>query len=126
MTGVVRGAPLSQRWKAARALVGKYIEIRVTDGTPLIDGKSYEAVYFIGASDSGFVMNLMDVFGAEYSAIAGIGHREADEIVFEFAYATGPWTWRWSLAGSGWDHEQTYFDQGERKIFATKHMRRVG
>ena len=126
VTGQMRGQPLAQSWSASRALGGKFVEIRVTNGTPLIDGKPYEATYFIGATDGRFVLTLMDVFGAAYAAVPGLGRRDGDTIVFEFAYATGPLTWRWSLGDGSWEHEQTYAENGERKVFATKRAERIG
>jgi hypothetical protein len=126
VTGDLRGDPLSQAWTAKRVLGGRFVEVRVTDGTPLIEGESYEAIYFIGVSaEGGFVMHLMDVFGAPYSAIPGIGRREGDDIVFVFGYSSGPWTWRWSLSGRGGEITQTYVEGGEQKRFATKRMERL-
>jgi hypothetical protein len=126
ITGTMRGEPLAQTAVATRALHGRFVEIRVTDGTPLIDGTPYEAVYFIGSPEPGrFVLTLLDVFGAAFSAVPGLGTREGDAIVFEFAYASGPWTWRWTFADGAWEHEQTYLEDGERKTFARKRMERV-
>ena len=126
VTGDVRGSPLSQSIVARRALAGRFVELRVSAGAPPIDGQPYEAVYFIGISGEGrFVMNLMDVFGAGYSVVPGNGHRELDDIVFEFAYANGPWTWRWSPSGQGWSTTQTYLDAGAERLFATKRMERI-
>jgi hypothetical protein len=121
----VRGTPVVQSVTARRAFAGKFVELRVTDGTPLIDGGPYEAAYFIGVSGEGqFVMNLVDVFGAAYSAIPGIGHREGDTLVFEFAYSGGPWTWRWTLRDGSWEMRQTYLADGVEQLFATKRMKR--
>jgi hypothetical protein len=125
VTGDVRGKPVSQTIAARRALAGKFVELRVTDGTPLIDGRPYEAAYFIGvAADGRFVMNLVDVFGAAYSAVPGIGHRDGDGLVFEFAYSGGPWTWRWTLRDGSWELRQTYVEDGVEQLFATKRMER--
>ena len=126
ITGTMRGQPLAQRATAARVFNGTFVEMRITDGTPLIDGKPYEAVYFIGSSEAGkFVMNLIDVFGAGVSFIPGLGKRDGDAIVFEFAYSNGPWTWRWTPSAGGWDHVQTYLEDGATKVFATKRMERL-
>jgi hypothetical protein len=125
VTGEVRGNPLSQAITARRAFAGKFVELRVTEGTPLIDGRPYEAAYFIGASAEGrFVMTLVDVFGAAYSAVPGIGHRASDGIVFEFAYPGGPWTWRWNLRDGSWEMRQSYVEDGGERMFATKRMAR--
>ncbi|HEY6959692.1 MAG TPA: hypothetical protein VI814_12785 [Candidatus Limnocylindria bacterium] len=125
ISGEMRGEPLAQRAVAQRALGGRFVEIRVTGGTPLVEGRPYEAAYFIGSAGPGrFVMTLLDVFGAAFSAVPGLGRRDGDAIVFEFAYANGPWTWRWSFVDGVWEHEQTYLENGERKTFATKHMTR--
>jgi hypothetical protein len=126
ITGTMRGQALAQNAKAHRAFNGAFVEMRITEGTPLIDGKPYEAVYFIGSPTAGrFVMTLVDVFGAGVSPIPGLGRRDGDAIVFEFAYSNGPWTWRWTPSAGGWDHEQTYLESGETKVFATKRMERV-
>jgi hypothetical protein len=126
VTGELRGTALSQLITARRVLAGKFVELNVTGGTPLIDGRPYEAVYFIGASGEGhFVMNLVDVLGAEYSAVPGVGRRELDDIVFTFAYADGPWTWRWSPTNGGWDLTQSYVDAGAERLFAIKRMDRI-
>jgi hypothetical protein len=57
----VRGKSSSQSVTARRAFAGKFVELQVTDGTPHIDGRPYEAAYFIGVSGEGrFVMNLVE------------------------------------------------------------------
>lgn len=124
--GTMRGQPLEQRAVATRMLGGKFVEMRVDGGTPFIDGRPYEAVYFIGSPEPGhFVMILLDVFGAASAQVPGLGTRDGDAMVFEFAYASGPWTWRWTYADGAWDHEQTYLENGERQLFAKKRMERV-
>jgi hypothetical protein len=125
ITGHVRGKPVAQSVTARRAFAGKFIELRVTDGMPPIDGGPYEAVYFIGVSGEGrFVMTLVDVFGAVYSAVPGIGRRDAGGLVFEFAYSGGPWTWTWTLRDGSWEMRQTYVEEGVEQLFATKRMER--
>ncbi len=69
-------------------------------------------------------MNLIDVFGAVYSAIPRTGHREGDGLVFEFAYSGGPWTWRWTLRNGWWEMRQTDLEQGVEQPCATKRMER--
>lgn len=124
--GTMGGQPLEQRAVATRALGGKFVEIRVDGGTPFIEGRPYEAAYFIASPGPGrFVMTLLDVFGVTFSPVPGLGHRDGDAMVFEFAYASGPWTWRWTFADGAWEHEQTYLEDGGRKIFATKRMERA-
>ena len=126
ITGTMRETPLAQNAVATRVLRGRFVRIDVSDGTPLIDGAPYEAVYFIGAAEPGrFVMTLLDTFGAAYSPVPGFGHRDGDGMVFEFAYAAGPWTWRWALRDGVWMQQQTYLENGEPRLFATKRMERA-
>jgi hypothetical protein len=127
ITGTLRGKPLAQAATARRVLDDRFVELRVTDGTPLVDGKPYEAIYLIGVTgdNSSYVMLLADVFGAAYAAVPGIGRREGDALVFEFRYATGPWTWRWTSSADGWDHVQTFLEDGKLEVFATKRMERA-
>ncbi len=127
ITGTMGDSALAQSVTARRVLHGKFIELRVADGTPLIDGKPYEAVYYICATGEGqFVLVLLDVFGVSGAPVPGLGHRDGDSLVFEFDYGSGPWTWRWRPIHGGWELEQTYLDAGQRRTFATKRMRRAG
>lgn len=125
MTGTMRETPLRQAVDATRVLNGEFIEVRVTDGTPMVNGRPYEAIYLIGAGSEGtFVLLLADVFGGSYATTPGIGRREGDTLIFTFDYPSGAWTWRWSPSGDGWELEQTYVENGERRLFATKRMKR--
>lgn len=125
VTGEVRGNALSQVVRGQRALGDTFVELRISHGLPLVDGRPYEAVYYIGVASPGrFVLNLMDVFGAAYSPIPGLGERDGDDVVFTFAYSGGPWTWRWHLDGGAWDMTQDFVENGEPQHFATKRMER--
>lgn len=130
LTGQMGETPLHQAATGRWVLGGLFVELYFTSLLPPPSGgKRYEAVYHIGynAAQDRYVLHLLDTFGVATECSVGLGQREGDSIPFIFAYASGPFTNRftWEAAPAAWTMEQTYIQDGQPRTFAVKRMVRA-
>jgi hypothetical protein len=119
--------PLQQSVVGKWTLGGLFIELYFTSTLPAPEGRLlYEAVYHIGynADQDRYVLHLLDTFGVGTECLVGLGQRRDNTIPFVFNYPSGPFTntFIWNAADKSWSFKQSYIENGETKVFATKHM----
>ena len=132
LTGRMGPVPLHQTVEAKWTLGGLYVELYCKSLLPESrPGRPpYEAVYFIGyhPQQEVYVMHLLDTSAVTTDAFPGVGKRAGDCISFVFNYPSGPFTnaLTWEAGAQAWTFDQTYVENGETLVFATKRMVRRG
>jgi hypothetical protein len=128
LRGLMGDTVLHQVVEARWALGDRFVEMRFRE----LDGKPYEAVYFVGLDDSSatYVLVLIDSTGVypNPSAIVGIGQKEGDAVTFRFGDPTPAFMNRfeWDQADGSWSHVLTSIKpDGRAMTFATKHLTRT-
>lgn len=127
LTGQMGSTPLQQQVVGKWTLGGLFVELYFKSSSPASEGRlPYEAVYHIGynADEKLYVLHLLDTFGVGTECIVGLGQSQGDTIPFVFNYPNGPFTniFIWNEADESWTFEQTYLENRETKLFATKRM----
>jgi hypothetical protein len=128
LPGLMGDTVLHQAVEARWALGDRFVEMRFRE----LDGKPYEAVYFVGLDESSatYVLVLTDSTGVypNPSAIVGIGQKEGDAVTFRFGDPTAAFMNRfeWDQADGSWSHVLTSMQpDGRATTFATKHLTRT-
>jgi Protein of unknown function (DUF1579) len=130
LTGQMGETAVQQAVEARWTLGGHFAEVRCRSVLNKPAGhEPYEAVYYIGfdAEDERYVMHLLDTFGARYSRFLGIGERRGNRISFVFEYPDGPFAnaFTWHPDTAEWTFALTFLEDGIKRTFATKRMRRA-
>ena len=129
LTGQMGATPLRQAVTARWVLGGLFVEMHFSSTLPAPEGRPpYEAIYHIGYNDKAdvYILHLLDTFGVATACVVGRGRREGNVVAFVFDYEGGPFTNRfiWEADNDAWRFEQTYLDDGQTRVFATKQMTR--
>jgi hypothetical protein len=130
LTGTMGDVSLRQHvnaeWTLGKRFLRMYFTSIVEDDNPTA---GYEAVYHIGYNEQNevFVMHLLDTTEVPLTCDVGHGHRDGNDVAFAFKYGETPFINRfsWDPEAGRWTFLQTYQQDGETHVFATKEMRRA-
>lgn len=123
LSGQMGEIPLQQAVTAYWVLGGLFVEMKFKS---TLAESPYEALYLVGFNkgEDKFVLHLFDTFGVSTKAYPGLGIQERNSIAFVFDYPDGLFNNRftWKEETQIWEFEQSFIQDGEAKIFATKKM----
>lgn len=130
LTGHMGNVALSQNVTADWMLGGTFVVMYCRSTAPEDNPTAgYEAVYHLGFNREThqFVMHLLDTTEVPTACVVGLGRRDGHRIPFLFQYGDTPFTntFSWDAEQDRWTFLQTYEEDGEAKVFATKEMVRV-
>jgi hypothetical protein len=128
LRGTMGPTPLHQAVECRWVLDGRFVEMHFRG----LEGKPYEAVYFVGRDEgtATYVLILADSTGVyvEPSAIVGIGKRDGDAVTFTFSSSPHRFANRfeWHQADGIWSHTLNSIDpDGRVTPFAEKRLTRL-